>query len=195
MDSGLLTGAVYIHLKKAFDTVDQELLPNKLHLYGVCPVALIWFRSYLCCRQVVEIEGCRSTSVKIESGVPQGSVLGPLTFILFINDLPQCISSSSVMLYADDAVIYFSAKTIAELEIIPSTDDNNIPIWMQANKLFLFKEKTEVVIYGTRQNPRLEDNMSLSYGETELRRVFTHKYQDVFLDQHLSFNNHVDYLI
>ena len=58
-----------------------------------------------------------------------------------------------------------------------------------------FTEKTEVVIYGTRQNPRLEDNMSLLYGETELRRVFTYKYQGVFLDQHLSFNDHVDYLI
>ena len=68
MDNGLLAGAVFIDLKKAFDTVDQELLLNKLHLYGVCPEALIWFRSYLCCRQqAVEIEGCRSTSVKIES--------------------------------------------------------------------------------------------------------------------------------
>ena len=85
----------------------------------------------------------------------QGSVLGPLMFILFINDLPQCISSSNVMMYADGTVIYFSAKTIAELEISLGTDINNISIWMQANKLFLNKEKTDVVIHGTRQNPRL----------------------------------------
>ena len=135
MDNGLLTGVVFIDLKKAFDTVDQELLLNKLHLYEVCPEALIWFRSYLCCRQqVVEIEGCRSTSVKIESGVPQGSVLGPLMFIFFINDSPQCVSSSNVMMYPDDTVIYFSAKTVAELEITLGTDINNISNWMQVNK-------------------------------------------------------------
>ena len=63
------------------------------------------------------------------------------------------------MMYADDTVIYFSGKTIAELDITPGTDNNNISIWMQANKLFLHKEKTDVVIYGTRRNPRLKDNM------------------------------------
>ena len=193
MDNGLLAGAVFIDLKKAFDTVDQELLLNKLHLYGVCPEALIWFRSYLCCRQqAVEIEGCRSTSVKIESGVPQASVLGPLMFILFINDLPQCVSSSNVMMYANDTVIYFSAKTVAELEITLGTDINNISNWMQVNKLFLNKQKTEIVIYGTRQNPRLKDDMSLLYEGTELRRVFTYKYLGVFLDQHLSFSGRND---
>ena len=107
------------------------------------------------------------------SGVPQGSVLGPLMVILFINDLPQCVSSSNVMMYANDTVIYFSAKTVAELEITLGTDINNISNWMQVNKLFLSKQKTEVVIYGTRQNPRLKDDMSLLYEGTELRRVFT----------------------
>ena len=66
---------------------------------------------------------------------------------------------------------------------------------MQVNKLFLNKQKTEVVIYGTRQNPRLKDDMSLLYEGAELRRVFTYKYLGVFLDQHLSFNDHVDYLV
>ena len=77
------------------------------------------------------------------------------------------------MMYADDTVIHFSAKIIAELHITSGTDINNISIWMQANKLFLKKEKTDVVIYGTRRNPRLKDDMSLLYEGTELRRVFT----------------------
>ncbi len=83
MDSGLLTGAVYIGLKKAFDTVDEELLLKKLHPYGVYQNALSWVRSYLCGRQqLVEIDSARSTSTRVQSEVPQGSVLGPLLFIL-----------------------------------------------------------------------------------------------------------------
>ena len=98
------------------------------------------------------------------------------------------------MLYADDTVLYFSAKTVEELEIVLGLDMNNISsTWMQENKLFLNKGKTEYVIYGTWQNPQLQDKTSLLYEGTELNRVLSYKYLGVFIDQHLSFNDHVEY--
>ena len=99
------------------------------------------------------------------------------------------------MLYADDTVLYFSAKTVEELEIVLGLDMNNISTWMQENKLFLNEGKTEYVIYGTWQNPQLQDKTSLLYEGTELNRVLSYKYLGVFIDQHLSFNNHVENLM
>ena len=153
MDIGLLTGAIYIDLKKAFDTIDHNLLLAKLRQYGIDSQPLRWIDSYLKDRhQRVEINGVLSSPAIIQSGVPQGSIMGSLLFILYINDLPVCINFSKVMLYADDTVLYYAAKTAAELEMILSLDLNNVAMWMTQNELFLNTKKTEYVIYGTRQN-------------------------------------------
>ena len=91
----------------------------------------------------------------------------------------MCVTSTKVVLYADDTVLYFAAKTVAELEIGLGMKMNNVSNWMQENKLFLNKKKTECVVYGTRQNPRLKEEMSLCYGGSELKRVTSFKYLGV----------------
>ena len=105
MDQGQLTGAVFIDLRKAFDTVDHAVLLAKLSNMGIVGREHDWFSDYLTNRtQVVEFQGVTSAPNTISAGVPQGSILGPLLFILHINDLLQVISECSKLMYADDTV-------------------------------------------------------------------------------------------
>ena len=148
MDKGLLTGAVFIDLKKAFDTVPYDGLLNKLFRYGIQDQSLSWFQSYLTNRtQSVSIGNHLSSAANISSGVPQGSVLGPLLFILYINDLPLAVSLSSVMLYADDTVIFTAASSIDQPQLNLSLDLNDVSNWLTGNGLFLNLKKTEYTLY------------------------------------------------
>ena len=154
MDIGPLTCAIYIDLKEAFDTIDHNLLLSKLqytgtelrvsHLNGL---TVIW---RIATKESKSIYGVLSSPTIIQTGVPQGSIMGSLLFFLYINDLPVCINFSKVMLYADDTIIYNAAKTGAELEMILSLDLNNVAMWMKQNELFLNTKKMEYVICGTR---------------------------------------------
>ena len=133
MDKGLLTGAVFIDLKKAFDTVPHDGLLNKLFRYGIQDQPLSWFESYLT---------NRTQSVSIENHL-SSSVLRPLLFIIYINDLPLAVGLSSAMLYADDTVIFSAASSIDQLKLNLSLDLNVVSNWLTANGLFLNLKKTE----------------------------------------------------
>ena len=96
MDNGELTGVVFLDIQKAFDSVDHNILLDKLKFYGISQMEFKWFQSYLTDRyQQCQINGFLSRKEKIISGVPQGSILGPLLFLIYINDLPNCLKSTS----------------------------------------------------------------------------------------------------
>ena len=136
-----MTCGIFIDLSKAFDTVNHQILIDKLDHYGIRGNALEIFRSYLSNRQqYVTIDNCKSQTRPISHGVPQGSVLGPLFFLLFINDLPNCCPEGKVRLFADDTTIFFHSNNINEI----ITTGRNIMIqltsWFHANKLTLNSE-------------------------------------------------------
>ena len=117
MDGGKLTGCVYIDLSKAFDTIGHALLINKLKCYGVQGAELEWFTDYLFGRtQFIDLLNEQSGETTIECGVPQGSILGHLLFIVFFNDLADKIQTAKIVKYADDTVIFFSSKNLYDIE-------------------------------------------------------------------------------
>ncbi|CAB4035751.1 Hypothetical predicted protein [Paramuricea clavata] len=114
MDKGAVTGAVFLDLSKAFDTVNYSILFSKLSKAGFTDATITWFKSYLYQRiQVTRVDNATSSAKYVSVGVPQGSVLGPLLFILYVNDLPSCIKKCKVTMYADDTVLYFSSSTLS----------------------------------------------------------------------------------
>ena len=103
MDSGNINGVLFLDLKKAFDMVDHELLLRKLYLYGIKGLALTWFTSYLRNRlQFCKVNNVTSSPSLVRCGVPQVSNLGPLLFLLYVNDLPNCLQNSTPSMFADD---------------------------------------------------------------------------------------------
>ena len=117
IDQGRLTGAVFIDLRKAFDTVDYAVLLRKLSSLGVVQGELHWFRNYLMNRtQVVDYHDVASAAESVSIGVPQGSILGPLLFILHLNDLPDVVVECSILMYADDTVLFFSSPLAYTIE-------------------------------------------------------------------------------
>ena len=132
MDSGLINGVVFLDLCKAFDTIDHEILMNKLYLYSVKASALRWFKSYLTHReQVCKIDDIISTPKNIKCSVPQGSNLGPLLFLLYINDLPNCLVNSVPAMFADGTNnITIFAKSAEDLEEKLNNELNNVHNWL-----------------------------------------------------------------
>ena len=145
-DEGKFTCAVYLDLSKAFDTVDKILLLKKLEHYGIRGTTLKLFESYLTNRmQRTIIDGTLSNLICIELGVPQGSNLGPLLFLIYINDLPGA-SSLITKMFADDTCLLFSASSLSELQQIANIELSKIANWLTSNKLTLNHTKTKFMI-------------------------------------------------
>ena len=116
IENGLLNGVVFIDLTKAFDTIDHEIILRKMSFLGVDQAAIRWFLSYLSGRtQRCDVNGKLSTARDLRCGVPQGSILGPLLFLSYINDLPNCLLAAAPRMFADDTNITRSTKTLSNV--------------------------------------------------------------------------------
>ena len=152
VDKGLLNGVIFIDLKKAFDTIDHEIILQKLAKYGVDQDALKLFKSYLANRlQRCNVNNHLSSTSPLNCGVPQGSIIGPLLFLIYINDLPNCLNLGFSRMYADDTNVTFAASDMLGLETQINTELKSINFWLKANKLSLNVAKTEFMVISSRQ--------------------------------------------
>ena len=147
---GDLNGVVFLDLSAAFDLVEPQLLIQKLEIYGIQNDMISWIKSYLDNRfQAVWVNHTLSDFIESEVGVPQGSILGPLLFIIFFNDLPRSLNCS-VESYADDTTLTGSGS-IENIEVQLNNDCSTVSHWMRANKLKLNPDKTHILLVGTQQ--------------------------------------------
>lgn len=186
VDKGNLCGMVMLDLQKAFDTVDHSVLLYKLKAIGFSDLAVKWVGSYLGNRmQVVDTGGTISHPVCISCGVPQGSVLGPLLFLLYINDL-KSVCSSMLFLYADDSALVVSHKDKDVIEQTLSTELLNVSSWMSDNRLSLHVGKTESILFGSKIRLKKASAFNIFLGDTELVAKETVSYLGCMLDNNLS---------
>ena len=135
-DNKRLGCGIFIDLQKAFDTVNHRILLSKLEHYGICGCALEWFRSYLSHRkQYVSVNGSNSSLLSITCGVPQGSVLGLLLFLIYIIDLPNASKKLTFYLFADDTNIHYESKDLSNLTNVVNKELRLVKKWLDANKL------------------------------------------------------------
>ena len=179
-------------LSKAFDRVPHSPLLQKLSAAGLSGPLLSWFRSYLSDRtQLVAVRGVDSKPVPVVSGVPQGSVLGPLLFLVYVNDL--CLSSfsqnSSIILYADDTTLFKPISSPTDLVEFQS-DINIIDAWFSNNHLTANASKTKVMVISTKHDPF--SDLTLTLNGLPIDRVHSAKFLGVWLTDKLSWNLHVD---
>ena len=187
IDSSKFGCGIFIDLKKAFDTVNHQILLKKLEHYGIRGSILKWFESYLTDRkQYVFYNGISSDVKSITCGVPQGSVLGPLLFLLYINDLPNISKKLQFFLFADDTNIYYESNDLKLLEKTVNEELKKLTMWLNVNRLALNVSKTNFVIFRSHQKT-LDHNVTLLMNNKALEQKDHVKYLGVLLDQHLSW--------
>ena len=194
IDNGLVNEVVFIDLKKAFDTIDHQIILKKLRNYGIDHCSLKWFKSYLTGRtQKCKVNDRLSKSTSINCGIPQGSNLGPLLFLIYINDLPNCLHYATPRMFADDTSLSYAADSPSELESVINSELESLKTWLITNKLSLNLAKTEFMTVGSRQRiTDTHDNMAIKLDGSEINKVETVKSLGVHIDKHLSWSVHIE---
>lgn len=188
MDKGNLIGMVLLDLQKAFDTVDHSILLMKLSAAGLGKDILRWFNSYLSDRrQLVDVSGVHSSTANISCGVPQGSILGPLLFLIYVNDM-SAVVKNKLLLYADDSGILVSGKCKADVERALEEDLHLVSEWLVDNKLSLHLGKTESILFGSKHRLRSNSSLDIKCNGTNIKPTSSVKYLGATIDQSLSFD-------
>ena len=194
-DRGLYACGVYLDLKKAFDTVNHKILLSKLNHYGIRGIANDWFKSFLVNRtQYTNINGSNSNPEKVMYGVPQGSLLGPLLFIIFINDLNVSIKSSKVHQLADDTNLLLANKSLKQKNKLINHDLALLVQWLRSNKISLNTSKTEILLFRPK-GKTITKHLNFRISGEKIKTSTTVKYLRVLLHEHLNWQPHNNALV
>ena len=197
IDNGKYIVAVFIDLKRAFETIDRSILLNKLMKYGITGNALMWLKDYLSERtQRCKINNIFSDNLKTQYGVPQGSVLGPLLFNIYINDINASVNCSFLNLFADDTLVVISDENLESALQKMNIELCKIQKYFNVNKLILNANKTKAMIITTpykHTNINI-NNVNLQLNNSSIEIVLEFKYLGFILDNTLSFKKHSQYI-
>ena len=193
MELGNTPTALYIDLSKAFDTLSFDILLYKLNYYGIKDNAFKLLKNYLTNRRQYEVYNSQnSETLDISTGVPQGSILGPLFFSMCINDLITVSNKLKFIMYADDTTIYFNLEDFDpyNLERDLNNELEKITLWLKMNKLSLNVQKTKLVIFHRRQKQINELNISIN--GTDIERIESFNFLGLHIHESLSWRTHTD---
>ena len=200
LENGQLPLAVFLDLSKAFDTIDHDILISKLHFYGITGNSLNWFKSYLTNRQqYVQFKDSLSSFSMIKTGVPQGSILGPLLFIIYMNDIAKVTDKFHFTIYADDTTLIspictFSINNVKDYVTISQNINSELKVitdWLALNKLSLNAKKTKMMVFHYHQKKITDMKLALFINRTKIEQVKEFCFLGVVFDECLTWKPHV----
>ena len=197
IENNNLTASIFIDFTKAFDRINHKILLEKLKFFAFSDPTLKFFENYLSNRtQITLVNNHFSSPLQITHGVPQGSNLGPLLFLLYVNDINLAIKNTNFKLFADDTTIYTSDTNIDNIINKLNIDLESINQWCVFNNMMINKKKTKLMIFGRNNKiKKCKKINEIKIDNTSVQQVTQYKYLGITLDEKLNFNTHINTMI
>ena len=186
IDDGDLCGVCFLDIEKYFDSINHKILIlQKLKYYGIDTISLGWFQSYVHGRsQCVRVNDVMSDETPCHIGVPQGSILGPLLFLLYVNDLSQYVQNQNCNIFADDTIIYSFGSNVEEISCKMQGALDSIMPWYMTNRLSIIANKSAVMLIG--RPYQVDDDIDIEINDVRIEQVQSMKYLGIYIDNKLS---------